>query len=129
MEEKEIVENNKLIAEFMGTPNSIGGNIPFIYEIGEPLPFSSIICTNENILDEILREVDEFGSELTPYITWYHNSWDWLMPVVEKILIISNELNNIEKFSVITDQVPYINEVYKAVVEFIKWYNGKIDNN
>lgn len=69
----------------------------------------------------------------------YHAYWDWLMPVVEKIedLVLSKNHNpvvTIEKYiTVISDngesilvecqEETRIEGVYKAVVEFIKWYN------
>lgn len=73
------MENNKLIAEFMGWDNGI--------------------------------------IELK-----FHASWDWLMPVVEKIEQVHEgvpqELMNVSLFSTIYD-------VYKAVVKYIEWYNQK----
>lgn len=56
----------------------------------------------------------------------YHTSWNWLMPVVERI-----EIEN-DKF---TYNTPYnesfngtintdIKVAYQVVVEFIKWYNA-----
>ena len=69
----------------------------------------------------------------------YHHSWDWLMPVVEKIeslnsicLIKNHWCNikttdfdsvNIKGFSTLKICDTKIEAVYKAVVEFIKWYN------
>lgn len=64
--------------------------------------------------------------------TQYHESWDWLMPVVEKI----NNLNmldyNLDRDSqwlhekVITTRVNCeLQFLYKAVVQFIKWYNSQ----
>lgn len=60
----------------------------------------------------------------------YSKSWDHLMPVVEKIHDVAptevREINNesltIFEFGSIC--IP-INEVYSAVVEFIKWYNSQ----
>jgi hypothetical protein len=50
----------------------------------------------------------------------YHTSWDWLMPVVQKIEQdcegVPQEMLNISLYS-------DINDVYNAVVEFIKDYN------
>ena len=52
----------------------------------------------------------------------YHNSWDWLMPVVQKC----RQENRLEYF----DRVYYaleecdLNVTYKAVVEFIKNQNN-----
>lgn len=56
----------------------------------------------------------------------YHQSWDWLMPVVEKINTLRH-FGNIDAtdrkrmygVSIFDTQTT----VYKAVVEFIKWYN------
>ena len=54
----------------------------------------------------------------------FHTSWDWLMPVVEKILDISfQDEGDAEDFYSIRDCMPDINHTYKAVVEFIKYYN------
>lgn len=50
----------------------------------------------------------------------YHISWDWLIPVVQKIEQVNegvpSELCNLNLYS-------YQEEVYDAVVEFIKEYN------
>ena len=51
----------------------------------------------------------------------YHNSWDWLMPVVQKCYKIDNE----EGFDNLVDAVSTldIDGTYLAVVEFINQYN------
>ena len=50
----------------------------------------------------------------------YHESWDWLIPVVQKIEQVNegvpSELWNLSLYS-------YQEEVYDAVVEFIKQHN------
>lgn len=54
----------------------------------------------------------------------YNSSWDWLMPVVEKIKGMEKE------YPIAIDSVTNIfiwykiNFVWIAVVEFIKWYNN-----
>lgn len=76
----------------------------------------------------------------------YHNSWDWLMPVVEKIATIHRidfsikayiGSGGIQVFDALADTqksetISFIQEeevgsllsvTYKAVVEFIKWFN------
>ena len=60
----------------------------------------------------------------------YHLSWDWLMPVVDKIKILvmeddSDELYNSEEWDNITHTLVQIEikSVYQAVVEFIKNQN------
>ena len=113
--------NNKLIAEFMGGIQSSSNIIRLPQTIGE----SSIFCVK--------------GSEGLPSGTFkverineleYDTSWDWLMPVVDKIKILvilshSDELYNSEEWDNITHTLLQIEikSVYKAVVEFIKWYN------
>ena len=78
------------------------------------------------------------------YLLQYHESWNWLMPVVEKINTIT--IDNYGEMNVmISAHECLIGEdyyhpivdikiepeksmkqmVYKAVVEFIKWYNEK----
>lgn len=118
----ENLENNKLIAEFMGyNAYEYRGHTMFIF-------------------DE-----DNHRTELDLH---YHTSWDWLMPVVEKIEEIALEevkgVYKIHRFCAnfnftqaeITDMstgmiVGYgddgrkLDSTYIAVVEFIKWYNQK----
>lgn len=54
----------------------------------------------------------------------YHNSWEWLMPVVKKI----QKLNNNASLTWDMNE-PLLNVdmkgIYKAVIEFINWYNKK----
>lgn len=70
----------------------------------------------------------------------YHSSWDWLMPVVEKIESIGAYSVEIDKYKVRvfhittwknrtvfyaeTIEKKKIDVVWSAVVEFIKWHNG-----
>ena len=68
----------------------------------------------------------------------YHTSWDWLMPVVEKIeglhytvnisasMMYINGDNGIIVKPINIDKELGLNKldaVYRACVEFIKWYN------
>jgi hypothetical protein len=71
----------------------------------------------------------------------YHSSWDWLMPVVERIAkagydveLYASGLNENHEchihdtgnsYACIEDSYSMLNATYKAVVEFIKWYNTK----
>jgi len=119
-------ENNRLIAEFMG---------------------EKTITIDE--LKSILKENRENGLIHTPqaYVEddlKYHSSWDWLMPVVDKIesderfdvnvlqygtIISSNTkerghieiVNNVANISFDSK----IDHTYQAVVEFIKQHNNK----
>lgn len=55
----------------------------------------------------------------------YGTSWDWLMPVVQKITPIAKQLGQQAWFDVTYRLVEVdINNVHKKVVEFIRWYNN-----
>jgi len=121
--------------------------------------------TNRNEVDRNNKLIAEFmNAELTKYNRYkfsfgtvyeinellYHSSWDWLMPVVEKIESIPFNLKSVIEFckvyischNEIGNSFPYcqiwVNEdkqfsiedrptkieaVWFAIIEFIKWYN------
>lgn len=61
----------------------------------------------------------------------YHDQWNWLMPVVRKIVELCCDLDNQELFfsdqytSIIdTVSMAVIEDSYKVVIEFIVWYNA-----
>lgn len=56
----------------------------------------------------------------------YHCDWNELMPVIEKILDISLNLDSMEMYYDITDCIPSITQTYIAVKDFIVWYNQQI---
>ena len=111
-------ENNKLIAEFMGFQKT---NIGW-YDSEETMPPLSNTY-DSNTFDE---------HELA-----FHKSWDWLMPVVDKIESLGYEFFIVEDRIKIAHNTDHsidtiINftlggskreATYKAVVEFIKQYN------
>ena len=118
---KEITEGNKLIAEFMG------GKV-----------VSNIFICNESTRTHNEKCLDHYNIAQASY----DSSWDWLMPVVEKIQHLENELparidfqihllgavelhiNNKRVFEMTAfEPGTLINAVYKGVIEFIKWYN------
>ena len=104
------IENNKLIAEFMGIKTTNG-----------------IVFQDAN--------TNEF------HTIKYHESWDWLMPVVEKINLLDDYRYTVYIASMdtrIEDNITgdvvvdidckhsideLIRSVYEAVVEFINQYN------
>ena len=67
---KTMENNNKLIAEFMGI--SIDGDFAYIEDEGSPL--EEVFFINSP-LEEVMP-INKLN---------YHTSWDWLMPVIEKI--------------------------------------------
>lgn len=92
---EQITENNKLIAEFMGATW-------FGHSMENPKPWW------------IINSKEYYSEDLK-----YHTSWDWLMPVVEKI---GRKDCDHEPLAGVTLYSP-IGMVYHAVVEFIKWYH------
>ena len=92
------MKNNKLIAEFMGI--SIDGEFAYIKDEGSPLEETMPINQME-----------------------YHTSWDWLMPVCQKIdEKLSDNRLNLGYF----DECLTSNDLevrFQAVVEFINQLN------
>jgi hypothetical protein len=121
MNKEEIIEANKLIAVFMG------GKIK-IHNISNLEYFANL----------------SHGMSFIPPKLKYHESWDWLMPVIEKIckLKIGDGVEYVEyayprTFGMINDegefmvhlngfQLQYgetlIEATYKAVVDFLTYY-------
>ncbi len=93
--------NNRLIAEFMGM------------NLGVP---------NDN---SVMIQMTPQGNEVVPIESMeYHTSWDWLMPVVRKILTNEHYIDLTQRENIM-GSLPYgiEDDTYDAVVEFIKWYN------
>ncbi len=121
---------NELIASFMGVQEKQSSFESYMQEV--PYWF-----TENNLYRTYARTVP--GSSFSDFIqnSKYHESWDWLMPVVEKI----NSLDGYSSINMDCDRVfchrqndkmldfgnrecgSKINAVYSAVVEFIKWHN------
>ena len=90
------MNDNKLIAEFMG----------IVYPK----------LDNVIVIDNVVIKEDELQ---------YHISWDWLMPVVQKIkrTDLSREMVMQGMDELIDGFDTDIKNTYKSVVEFIKEYN------
>lgn len=122
MTPKEITEGNILIAEFLGIRKNVHNQDQYL---------------SSSFPDKIVCEVHELK---------YHSSWDWIMPVVEKISRIKIEWEDVEcnytyyprTFGMLSpsgnpmvrinaNQVfeasTLIEATWLAVVDFIKWYN------
>jgi hypothetical protein len=100
-----IIEGNKLIAEFMGAhvlePYVLFYDVEGSSEVPKGYPN------------------DPFNREMN---LEYHTSWDWLMPVVKKIFegyALYEIYDRIEEGLIIIN----IEVTWQAVVEFIQWYN------
>ena len=120
-------EDKKLILKFMGvTPKLIA---PDRYGLSDQ-PYFSCVC---NTPEECLESYAKYSK--------YDTSWDWIMPVVEKIESLVLENDEFFAFNILGGCCVYIissrgDEVvesskgsskllctYNAVVEFINFYN------
>ena len=125
MTTQEILEGNKLIAEYMGAKRkeySITNREHYLFRDGRKY-------LTENLI--------------------FHSSWDWLMPVVEKIESLPTDKENGEEFQfsitgdgiaitqyddgsgIIASRVNYLGKsklefTFEVVVEFIKWHTNEV---
>lgn len=96
----EIIAGNRLLAEFMGFKQKENNTIQTTKPFG-----IGTICADD------LR---------------FHSSWDWLMPVVEKMVCTENTGKEWERhYEKIHDSLWDINieSVWLTCVEFVKWLN------
>ena len=99
------MENNRLIAEFMGLRTNSYGDYNIDKDV---MGFDMIVCSLAD--------------------TKYHTSWDWLMPVVREVIIRYQVDEGIE---IDYDELQHrvmdndIERAYEEVVEFIKQYNNE----
>ena len=122
------MESNKLIAEFMG---GITSTVP------------NLINLPQNRGDANIHSVK--GSEVLPNGTYsvhrlnelkYHESWDWLMPVINKIRsmdstyeieeVCKEEVGKYDWYNDISHYEFDLDLTYESVVEFINQYNKYI---
>ena len=123
----ETTEGNKLIAEFMGASfktQKIGENVRINTYWDNPPCYQGVNLENLK----------------------YHSSWDWLMPVVEKIenlittideigggqVLIFNDCCKINPYKMDAPKGTLFEvkgnkkqSIWLACVEFIKWYNDQ----
>lgn len=129
MTAEEIKQGNELIAKFMGIEEVIKEDVTTYRLTNSPY------C--------ILKQCSHFPS--IPF----NVSWDWIMPVVEKINTLNLNKDGSEQFEVTIshnaceivrlwcgniqgrwgtgtyNKLSTIESVWKACIEFIKWYNSK----
>lgn len=105
MEQEQIIQGNKLIAEFVRTAEK---------QYSDDGDFIDSQYCNDN-------------SSEANYYRWgdmrFSTSWDWIMPVVKKIQQI--ELSDFPKKKAIMNALldVEIESLYLAVVIFAQWYN------
>lgn len=112
--DNETLEGNKLIAEFMGmnflsTHFDSAGYEQYSYSVS----------------DEISKQVYGYTGATTFLDNQFNSSFDWLMPVVEKIIELKNIYGVYAEISKVAEALLLIDikVLWLAVVEFIKWYN------
>ena len=122
------LESNKLIVDFMGIkPNMYS---PDNYGWADQ-PYYSI---NEDTFEKVMKGIVSYVK--------YDSDWNWLMIVVEKIesIVFPNDVfynlnilggcqvyvvsSNMEELVDVLGETKLLS-VYKACVEFIKWYNNE----
>lgn len=111
MTPQQILEGNKIIAEFAGY-TVFEKRYPRNHGIGAPEAF-------ENYKPVILHKAK------------FHSSWDWLMPVIEKIVNKQMDESNKNAFEYRKNASEIINSlillkinyVWQSTIEFINWYN------
>jgi hypothetical protein len=145
---KNIVEDNRLIAEFMGLTNL---NTQSVSIFKEPnLKYFRVSEYKKDGLCEWCHNGVSHGHNQKCYVLdqeklKYNSSWDWLMPVIEKIeettyeetsfyTIIGYKYCEIESMedvgfeSIDKDGNSKLEATYKAGIEFIKWHNESTGN-
>ena len=110
-----IIENNKLIAEFLNwefDDLSETFETPFL-KLVEPHAFGD----------------EQFSCKLQDFELEFHSDWNWLTVVVRKCREFSNEEDSHWEniYYALTDLDIY--KVYMTCVQFIKWYNEQNKNN
>ena len=129
MKEEEIIEGNKLIAEFWGY-KTYGQ----IQKLKKEETYLKDMYFIQNTPDGKFTVTHSYGVDSLKF----NSDWNWLMPVVEKIddiaiTTIGGHKKNIDKqhqFSTVyggsefifTKSKSKIEAVYFGVVQFIKWY-------
>ena len=112
MTEQEIIDNNRIIAEFMGAKPC------------KQHPNTQLFLTIKDNKNPSLQYW---------HLLKYHKSWDWLIPVVHKCYKLQYKKgwskSNCLQYCMSSDYFMVENAielVYKEIIVFIKWYNENI---
>lgn len=126
METKDKVEGNKLIEIFKGERQLMPNGKMFGIKRGS------------------LKEHENWFNIVNVEDLKYHSSWDWLMPVIEKIeeigkrpgiygkeVIIHSQYTSVGNYGpnyivqTTTDDTDKIGATWQTVIKFIQWYNSQ----
>jgi len=123
-QENELLENNKLIAEFMGRIKT--------FDIVDNDTYRGEVTLSKGLIEEQIEpEISHFEDRYSVTSIaieenlQYHTSWDWLMPVIKKAYNTEEVYDMGLEFHEIACQMfeDGIEEVYKTVVHTIKLIN------
>lgn len=95
-----MIENNKLLADFLGLETTEHN--------------WSLFLTQDGMLE---LQNDEIWN---PRLDWYQ-----LMQVIVKIQTICAENDDMEKFFLIKDEIPNMYNTYEMCIKFVKDYNNE----
>lgn len=130
------IENNKLIVEFLGYQPCHQN----LYKIGDDFNSTTIFSEYQEEDEYLTIEVGKRQLKFEPSEMLFSSSWDWLMPVVEKIETLGYKFEkNYQRVDkdwqslIVKGNDILFQEFNKdsklstnyVVVEFIKWYNEK----
>ena len=132
MTQDEILEGNKLIAEFYKDCKyikDIRSNV--LYKCVADGYFKTPRDDESNYKYTNFRIANKYtlGYLINLSDLEFHSSWDWLIPVIDKIYSMNeyikyqDYMNNIICDGGICINTKFIGITFSDVVEFIKWYN------
>jgi hypothetical protein len=106
-------EKNRMIAEFMG------GEFEKMHFNGVEQEVVTLINCHQIKMSQLMSV---YTSNLL-----FHTSWDWLMPVIEKIYSMDGvELDTRDIETVIDRPISIkLEDMHYVVCEFIEWYNTR----
>ena len=117
------IEGNKLIAEFMGYELADKEYPSDGYWMGLRLPM---------FMDSDMTEwadTDNGRIRIPQSQLRFHSSWDWLVPVIDKIYSMNDYIkykDNLGQFADgISINTKFIEVTWLSVVEFIEWNNNQ----
>ena len=133
MTKEEILEGNKLIAEFDGVKLYEDWG-EYLKATHHPQRYMDAVVYPDVLTDETLKEIELLDRNNQYGEVDYYSSFDCLMPVIQKIAntaIIETRLTNNQMYvSVYVKDYYYQSgtgncneQMFISVVEFIKWFN------
>lgn len=133
IDREETIKGNILIAEYLG------GEVDYVYKTDS---FEQLAWKGPVALAYRTLFIGNNGEAILVEHLQFHASWDWIMPVVEKISqdydisissvgVWSCYISKKEVFdhdiTLRSNYTPLITNVWLAIVDFLKWLNKPYD--